>query len=41
MIRAFLVLALFAGPIKAQEIDFNHGFMRELQAMGLEHEAFL
>lgn len=41
MIRAFLVVALFAAPAKAQEIDFNQRFMSELQAMGLEHEAFL
>ena len=41
MIRALLVAALFAAPAKAQEIDFSQKFMNELQAMGLEHEAFL
>lgn len=41
MIRALLVAALFAAPAKAQEIDFSPKFMGELQAMGLEHEAFL
>ena len=41
MIRALLVAVLFAAPAKAQEIDFSLKFMNELQAMGLEHEAFL
>lgn len=41
MIRALLVVALLATPVKAQEIDFDKGFMGELQAMGLKHEAFL
>ena len=41
MIRALLMATLFAAPVNAQEIDFNRGFMSELQAMGLEHEAFL
>lgn len=41
MIRALLVATLFAAPAKAQEIDFSQNFMNELQAMGLEHEAFL
>ena len=41
MIRALLVAAIFAAPAKAQEIDFSQKFMNELQAMGLEHEAFL
>lgn len=41
MIRAVLFAALMAAPAKAQEIDFSQKFMTELQAMGLEHEAFL
>ena len=41
MIRALLVATLVAAPAKAQEIDFSPMFMGELQAMGLEHEAFL
>lgn len=36
-----MIAALVAGPVKAQEIDFSPQFMSELQAMGLEHEAFL
>lgn len=41
MIRALLMVALFAAPAKAEEIDFSQKFMSELQAMGLEQEAFL
>lgn len=41
MVRALVLAALFAAPAKAHEIDFSQKFMNELQAIGLEHEAFL
>ena len=41
MIRTLMMVTLFSASANAQEIDFNRGFMSELQAMGLEHEAVL